>query len=76
MDGPYHLRRGIPPINLGALRESLSYIRKDVARVPGLERAAELLQSALAELDAAERRQLAPFSRSLLDASWLSRRKH
>ena len=40
-------KRNTPMIDLGTVRETLAYIRDDLQRVPGLERAAELLGSAL-----------------------------
>jgi hypothetical protein len=45
-------------------------------RVPALERAAELIGAAVAELQAAERRRLAPVPRSILDNRLPRSRKH
>jgi hypothetical protein len=59
-----------------SVRETLTYLRDDLQRVPGLERAAELLASALAEVEAADRRRLAPIPRSVLEARLLARRRH
>jgi hypothetical protein len=66
----------VPLIDLGTVRETLAYIRDDCQRVPGLERTAELLAAALAEVEAAERRRLAPIPRSVLEARLLARRRH
>ena len=65
-----------PPSNLSIDRETLAYIRDDLQRVPGLERAAEHLVSALAEVEAADRRRLAPIPRSVLEGRLRSRRRH
>jgi hypothetical protein len=45
---------------LETVRNTLIYLRDDMQRVPALERAAELIEATLAELQAAERRRLAP----------------
>jgi hypothetical protein len=63
-------------IDLGTVRDTLAYIRDDFRRVPGLERTAELLDSVLAEVEAAERRRLAPIPRSILASRLLSRHNH
>jgi hypothetical protein len=63
-------------IDLGTLRETLAYLRDDLQRVPGLQRAAELIDSALAEVDAAERRRLVPIPGSVLDMRLRARRRH
>ncbi len=68
--------RDTPLIDLGTVRDTFAYIRDDFRRVPGLERAAELLGSVLAEVEAAERRRLAPIPRSILASRLVSRRKH
>lgn len=57
------------------LRETLAFIRDDLQRVPELERAAQLLSTALAEITTAERRRLAPIPLSIIDARWIRRRK-
>ena len=75
MQGPFDRKRNIPSIDLATIRETLTYIRDDLQRVPALERAAEALSSALAEIAAAERRQLASLPRSVIEARWLPRRK-
>lgn len=66
----------MPLVDLDTIRETLLYIRDDLQRVPGLERAAEKLTAALGELTAAERRRLAPLSQSVIEARFLPRRKH
>ena len=66
----------VPLVDLDTIRETLVYIRDDIQRVPGLDRAAERLTAALAEIAAAERRRLAPVSRSVIDARLALRRKH
>lgn len=75
MQGPFDPKRNVPLIDLGAVRDTLAYIRDDFQRVPALERAAEL-GAALAEVVAAERRRLAPIPRSVLETHLLPRRKH
>ena len=57
MQGPIDPKRNVPLIDLGTVRDTLAYIRDDLQRVPGLECAAELIASALAEVVAAERRR-------------------
>jgi hypothetical protein len=62
-----------PLVDLGTIRETLAYIRDDLARVPGLERAAEMIGSALAELETHEGRRL---PRSILLAYLRPRNRH
>jgi hypothetical protein len=76
VQGPFDPKRNTPLLDLGAVRDTLAYMRDDVQRVPGLERAAELLAQALAEVEAADRRRLAPIPRSVLQARLLARRRH
>lgn len=76
MGEPLQRRPNIPLVDLDTIRETLVYIRDDIQRVPGLEKAAERLNSALAEIAAAERRRMAPISHSVIDARLLLRRKH
>jgi hypothetical protein len=66
----------IPLVDLDTIRETPVYIRDDVQRVPGLDRVAERLTAALAEIAAAERRRLAPISQSIIDVRPVLRRKH
>jgi len=49
----------VPLVDLETIRETLVYIRDDIQRVPGLERAAEGLTTVLAEIAAAGHRRLA-----------------
>ena len=71
--GAFDAKRNVPLVDLGTIRETLAYIRDDLARVPGLEQAAELIASALGELTTAERRRL---PQSILDACRRPRRRH
>ena len=73
---PLHQKPTVPLVDLNTIRETLAYIRDDLQRVPGLERAADRLSAALVEIAAAERRRLAPVSHSLIDARPVLRRKH
>jgi hypothetical protein len=74
--GPADPKRNVPLIDLGTVRDTLTYIRDDLQRVPALERAAELIDAALAEVQSAERRRLAPIQRSILDTRLLPRPRH
>ena len=76
MGEPLHHKPSVPLVDLDTIRETLVYIRDDIQRVPGLERAADRLTAALAEIAAAERRRLAPISHSVIDARPVLRRKH
>ncbi len=71
-----HQKPTVPLVDLDTIRETLIYIRDDIQRVPGLEKAADRLTAALAEFAAAERRRLAPISHSVIDARLVLRRKH
>ena len=66
----------MPALDLGTVRRTLTYIRDDIARVPGMERAADLLGSVIAEVDTAGRRHLVAPTRSLIDARGFQRRGH
>jgi hypothetical protein len=66
----------VPLIDLGTVRETLACIRDDCQGVPGLERAAELIGAALAEIEAADRRRLAPIPLSIMVQQLRRRRKH
>jgi hypothetical protein len=76
VQGPIDPKRNVPLIDLGTVCDTLAYIRDDLQRVPGLERAAELIGSALCEVVAAERRRLAPIPCSVLETRLPPRRKH
>jgi hypothetical protein len=52
-----------PSIDLSTVRETLTYMRDDARSIPGLEQVAAALDTALSEVDAAERR-LQPVSYS------------
>jgi len=70
---PFDAKRNVPLVDLGTIRETLAYIRDDLARVSGLEQAGELVGAALGELEAAERRRM---PRSILEAYLRPRRRH
>lgn len=46
-----------PLLDLTTARETISYIEDDLRRVPGLEKAADALKAAIAEMETAERAQ-------------------
>jgi len=71
--GPFDAKRNVPLVDLGTIRETLAYIRDDLARVPGLEGAARLIASALDELSTAERRRVPT---SIIDARLRPRNRH
>ncbi len=73
---PLHQKPTVPLVDFDTIRETLAYIRDDIQRVPGMEKAADRLTAALAEIAAAERRRLAPVSHSVIDARLVLRRKH
>jgi hypothetical protein len=62
--GVFDPKRNAPLFDLETVRNTLTYIRDDMQRMPALERVAELIEAALAELWAAERRWLAPIPMS------------
>jgi hypothetical protein len=70
---PFDAKRNVPLVDLGTIRETLAYIRDDLARVPGLEGAAKLIASALDELSTAEHRRV---PRSILEARLRPRNRH
>lgn len=43
-----------PAIDLRTVRETLMYMRDDMGRVPGLEKASEALDKAITEIDKAQ----------------------
>lgn len=49
-----------PVLDLATVRETLHYIHDDMTRVPGLERVANALETALVEIEAAERNAKPP----------------
>lgn len=76
MGEPLRAKPAVPLVDLDTIRETLIYIRDDIQRVPGMEKAADRLTSALAEIAAAERRRLGPISHSVINARLVLRRKH
>lgn len=76
MQSPFDPKRDTPSIDLGTVRETLAYVWDDLKRSPELQRAADLLGSALAEIEAAERRRLAPIPHSIMELRLRPRRKH
>jgi hypothetical protein len=76
MRGGSDPKRDGPAVDIGTLRDTLAYIRDDLGRTPGLEQAAELVGAAVAEVEVAERRRLAPIPRSVMEARLLARRRH
>jgi hypothetical protein len=71
--GPSDAKRNVPLVDLGTLKETLAYIRDDLADLAGFERAAELVGSALRELEAADRSGL---PRSIIEANLRPRHRH
>jgi hypothetical protein len=76
MGEPLQNKPSVPLVDFDTIRETLAYIRDDLHRVPGLEKAADRLTAALAEIAAAERRRLGPVAHSFIDAKLVLRRKH
>ncbi len=62
-----------PALDLSTVRETIAYMESDLRRVPGLEAAARALQTAIGEIEAAER-SMRPKSYKMLGARFLSRR--
>ena len=57
------------PLNdLDTVRDTLAAIHADLRRVPGLELAAELIETALVEIAVVERRRLTRFPHAMFDA--------
>jgi len=44
-----------PTLDLSTVRETLTYMRDDMRRVPGLEQVAEAIDAAMIEIEVAER---------------------
>lgn len=76
MRDPFDPKRNVTLIDLETIRDTLIFIRDDLQRLPELARAAALVNSALAEIETAERRRLKPIPLSLLEAHKHLRRKH
>jgi hypothetical protein len=64
----------MPPNDLDTVRDTLAAIHADLKRVPGLELASELIETALVEIAVVERRRLTPPYQTL-DARAYLRRK-
>jgi hypothetical protein len=71
--GSSDAKRNVPLVDLGTLKETLAYIRDDLADLAGFERAAALVGSALEELKAAD---LSGLPRSIIDAKRRPRHRH
>lgn len=67
MLGPFDPKRHTPLNDLDTLRDALAGIHANLKRVPGMELAAELIETALAEIALVERRRLTSLPRNLLD---------
>ena len=65
------------PLNdLDTVRDTLAGIHADLKRVPGLELAAELIETALMEMVVVERRRLTRLPAAIFDARAYMRRKN
>jgi hypothetical protein len=69
-------KRSVAMVDLAPMRETLALIRDDLQRLSGLQRAAELVGAALADIELAERRRLLPIPCSLLEGRRPARRRH
>lgn len=63
-----------PDIDLSNARETIAYIEDDMRRVPGLEKVAAALHSAIDEIDAAERSVPRATPYSITSARFMPRR--
>jgi hypothetical protein len=61
-------------IDLATARETLAYMQDDMKRVPGLEKVADALASAIREMDAADHQVEKPLKLSPFAARFLPRR--
>ncbi len=59
-----------PTINLATVRETLHYMKDDMQRIPGLEKAGEAIAKAIAEIENAEV-SMRPVNYSTIDAKFL-----
>jgi hypothetical protein len=75
MGEPLRNNPHVPLVDLDTIRETLVFIRDDIQRVPGMERAAEGLSTVLAEIDAATRRRVV-LSAATIDVRRPPPRKH
>ena len=76
MLGPFDPKRHTPLNDLVTLRDILAGIHADLRRVPGMETAAGLVETALAEIAAVEKRRLTHFPRALFDSRFRGRHNH
>ena len=74
--GPFDPKRHMPLNDLDTVRDTLAGIQADLKRVPGLELAAELIETALIEIEVVERRRLARFPAAMFDARPFMRSKN
>ena len=74
--GPFDPKRHMPLNDLDTVRDTLAAIHADLKRVPGLELAAELIETALMEIAVVERRRLTRLSRRDARRARLLRRKN
>ncbi len=59
-----------PAIDLATVRETLEYMKDDMRRIPGLEKASDALAAAITEIESAEER-LQPVQYTTLNAKFL-----
>jgi hypothetical protein len=64
----------MPLTDLDTVRDTLAAIHADLRRVPGLELASELIETALVEIAVVERRRLTPPYQTLDPRSYLPRK--
>ena len=64
----------MPLTDLDTVRDTLAAIHADLRRVPGLELASELIETALVEIAVVERRRLTPSYQTLDPRSYLPRK--
>ena len=66
----------MPPNDLDTVRDTLAAIHAGLKRIPDLELASELIETALLEISIVERRRLARLPRDMLDPRAYLRRKN
>ncbi len=64
----------MPLTDLDTVRDTLAAIHADLRRVPGLELASELIETALVEIAVVERRRLTPPYQTLDPRAYLPRK--
>jgi hypothetical protein len=67
------IKPAFPGLDLDTVRETLTYIRDDLQRVPGLQSAAEALGAALREIDHCNKR-LSVLSQGVISSSFFIRK--